>query len=142
MKFSVAFSAFYFVNLICSNQCQPESPRSEYFSSTLENFQKYSKYFKTDSKFISAKFTFCQILLFDIFVFKAHQPNQLYRLLACYCCSQLDYATWYYSAPSGWKTLNLSTNFKKKFQIFSYCKASWMVILWNSFMTALIADSR
>ena len=123
--FFVAFSAFYFVNLICSNQCQPESPRSEYFSSTLENFQKYSKYFKTDSKFISAKFTFCQILLFDIFVFKAHQPNQLYRLLACYCCSQLDYATWYYSAPSGWEMLiaQCLAN-SEKFQIFFRCKAS------------------
>ena len=48
------------------HQRQPKSPRSEYFSSTLTNFQKYSKYFKTNQ--LSIYFQRYLQLIFHSFV--------------------------------------------------------------------------
>ena len=63
------------------HQRQPKSPRSEYFSSTLANFQKYSRYLKTNQ--LSIYFQRYLHLISHTFVLPQYQPIvQTIRLLA------------------------------------------------------------
>ena len=54
------------------HQRQPKSPRSEYFSSTLANFQKYSRYLKTNQ--LSIYFQRYLHLISHTFVLPQYQP--------------------------------------------------------------------
>ena len=135
---SVAFSAFYFVNLICRNQNPHGANISPQLWQTFKNTPNISKPTPNSS---------LQILLFPRYYDLISLSLKLINQINCTdCLLAIVVSNWIrllgitLSHQAG--RCSISLQIKTKFQIFSLCKASWMVIFWNSFMTSLMADYR